>query len=723
MDARGSAHAPVTEHMDSSADESVTCDILPALYALDEMLERAVAATQAAWANDAASERFRGLYIGGAEIERLLQQTTAESTAPAAASLPDRAAACSPLRKLRELYPLTTFDLAVVIIALAPELDLRYERLYGYLQDDVTRKRPTVDLVLKLLCASPQEKLQRRSHFVPEAPLLRHAILRLFSDADPQQAPLLAHSLKLDPQILHWLIGQKGLDTRLSGCCHLTHGRNPLPRFAVPSGVKHALPRFFAADYSQCALLLQFRGANKSWMCFAAEAAAAEHHFSLLISDLSACTDSSLEENISLVLREASFQSAIAYFEPADARLHTLLSRTLARNAGLAITASENGETCSWIEGCNVITVDFDHLDLKQRRACWQQGLTQQGLETDGATLDALAARYPLGFEQIRQAIAEGYAKARWRQAASESDGWGVAPRPQPDELYAAARAQSGPQLAAVARKLEPIYSWDDLVVPSSIRNQLHEICQRVTHKEHVLHTWGFDKKLSLGKGATALFAGPSGTGKTMAAEVIANEVKLDLYKIDLAGVVSKYIGETEKNLDRIFSAAEGTNAILFFDEADALFGKRSEVRDSHDRYANIEISYLLQKMDTYQGTAILASNLRQHMDESFIRRLAFTVLFPFPDETHRLRIWKGIWPLETPLAEDLDFDYLADRFKLSGGNIKNIALAAAFLAAQDRGVVHMSHLLRGVEREYQKMGKSISIEDLTTEAARVVVS
>ena len=240
--------------------------------------------------------------------------------------------------------------------------------------------------------------------------------------------------------------------------------------------------------------------------------------------------------------------------------------------------------------------------------------------------------------------------------------------------------------------------------------------CQRITHKEHVLNTWGFDQKLSLGKGATALFAGPSGTGKTMAAEVIANEVKLDLYKIDLAGVVSKYIGETEKNLDRIFSAAEGTNAILFFDEADALFGKRSEVRDSHDRYANIEISYLLQKMDAYQGTAILASNLRQHMDESFIRRLAFTVLFPFPDEAHRLSIWKGIWPLQTPLAEDLGFDYLADRFKLSGGNIKNIALAAAFLAAQDGGVVQMSHLLRGVEREYQKMGKNVSAEELTSQ-------
>ena len=203
--------------------------------------------------------------------------------------------------------------------------------------------------------------------------------------------------------------------------------------------------------------------------------------------------------------------------------------------------------------------------------------------------------------------------------------------------------------------------------------------------------TWGFGRKLAQGKGVTALFAGPSGTGKTMAAEVIAGELGLDLYKIDLAGVVSKYIGETEKNLDRIFAAAEDANAILFFDEADALFGKRSEVRDAHDRYANIEIAYLLQKMEEYDGVAILATNLRSNLDEAFVRRLAFTVHFPFPDEADRRRIWRGIWPAATPLAADVDLDFLAAQFKLSGGNIKNIALAAAFLAAADGRPVAMA--------------------------------
>jgi SpoVK/Ycf46/Vps4 family AAA+-type ATPase len=280
-------------------------------------------------------------------------------------------------------------------------------------------------------------------------------------------------------------------------------------------------------------------------------------------------------------------------------------------------------------------------------------------------------------------------------------------------DLHAACRAQSGRKLGALSRKIEPRYTWPDIILPEDSLAQLREICQRVAQRHRVLGEWGFDRKLSLGKGVNALFAGPSGTGKTMAAEIIANELGLDIYQIDLSGVVSKYIGETEKNLDAIFMAAESANAILFFDEADALFGKRSEVRDSHDRYANIEISYLLQKMEAYEGVAILATNLRQNLDDSFVRRLAFTIHFPFPDEADRGRIWAGIWPAETPLDGEVDLGLLARQFKLSGGNIKNVALAAAFLAAEDGGVIKMPHLLQATRREYQKLGKPLSVAEL----------
>jgi SpoVK/Ycf46/Vps4 family AAA+-type ATPase len=215
-----------------------------------------------------------------------------------------------------------------------------------------------------------------------------------------------------------------------------------------------------------------------------------------------------------------------------------------------------------------------------------------------------------------------------------------------------------------------------------------------------------------VGKGVNMLFAGPSGTGKTMAAGILARELGLDLYKIDLSSVVSKYIGETEKNLSRIFQEAQHSDSILFFDEADALFGKRSEVKDAHDRYANIEIAYLLQRMDEYDGVVILATNLRNNIDEAFTRRMHATIDFLFPDEDYRRRIFEGIFPKQAPLSPNIDFAFLARQFKLTGGNIKNVALHAAFLAAEDGKVIGMTQLMRATKREFQKMGRLCSKAD-----------
>jgi SpoVK/Ycf46/Vps4 family AAA+-type ATPase len=257
-----------------------------------------------------------------------------------------------------------------------------------------------------------------------------------------------------------------------------------------------------------------------------------------------------------------------------------------------------------------------------------------------------------------------------------------------------------------LAHHIQPVYTWDDIILPPDPLVQLREICYAVQYRPTVYTQWGFEQKLSRGKGTNAIFTGPSGTGKTMAAEIIANELGLDLYKIDLSAVVSKYIGDTEKNLERIFHEAQTSNAILFFDEADALFGKRSEVKDAHDRYANIEIAYLLQRIEEYDGIVILATNMKKNMDEAFVRRMQFTLEFPFPEEADRLRIWSKIWPTETPRGDDLDLAFMARQFKLTGGNIKNIALAAAFLAAADSSRVKMAHLIQATKREYQKMGK-----------------
>jgi SpoVK/Ycf46/Vps4 family AAA+-type ATPase len=306
----------------------------------------------------------------------------------------------------------------------------------------------------------------------------------------------------------------------------------------------------------------------------------------------------------------------------------------------------------------------------------------------------------------------------RWRALTCENDSEESANGDRDgqlsaDDLFAAARAQCGHELEALAMRVTPRQRWSDLVLPDDALRQLREICDRVACRETVLERWGFARRLTYGAGVNALFSGPSGTGKTMAAEVMAGELGVDLFRVDLAGVVSKYIGETEKNLDRVFSAAVDANGIVFFDEADALFGKRSEVRDSHDRYANIEISYLLQKMEQFDGIAILATNLRGNLDDAFVRRLAFAVHFPFPEVDLRERIWRGIWPSAAPVDPELDVAFLARQFPLSGGHIKNIAVAAAFLAAKRGSRVEMRDVVHATRREYQKLGKTLSAAEL----------
>ncbi|HWC29487.1 MAG TPA: ATP-binding protein, partial [Dehalococcoidia bacterium] len=251
-----------------------------------------------------------------------------------------------------------------------------------------------------------------------------------------------------------------------------------------------------------------------------------------------------------------------------------------------------------------------------------------------------------------------------------------------------------------------------DIVLPDDRLAQLQEIANQVLYQHVVYEEWGLARKSNLGRGVAALFAGQSGTGKTMAAEVIANDLGLDVYKIDLSGLVSKYIGETEKNLARVFEEASDTNAILFFDEADAVFGKRSEVRDSHDRYANIEVSYLLQKMEEYDGIVVLATNLRSNLDEAFLRRMRAIVEFPFPEVEDRLRIWQRTISSTAPLAPDVDLAFMARQFRIAGGNIRNIVLLAAFLAASQDKDIGMSHMIQGAKREYQKLGRLIAESD-----------
>jgi AAA+ superfamily predicted ATPase len=372
--------------------------------------------------------------------------------------------------------------------------------------------------------------------------------------------------------------------------------------------------------------------------------------------------------------------------EPAE-RARVL--RVLEQRTFRAVIAAPNRTAALALGDRTVLLVDAPPPTFAERRQAWAD------LSGTRETGD-VAAKFRLSIGQIVEA-------AEVARLAATADGRAA---PTPDELDLGARQASSSRLGELAARLEPGYRWDDLVMPERQRELLQSISAYLRHRDRVLSDWGYEKAVARTQGLKVLFAGESGTGKTMAAQVLAAQLGLEIFRVDLATIVSKYIGETEKNLDRIFGAAEGSNAILFFDEADALFGKRSEVSDSHDRYANIEVAYLLQKMEGYAGAVILATNFRRNIDDAFVRRLDFVIDFPFPEAEDRRRIWELLLPAEAPRADDIDLDFLAERFKLSGGAIRNCSLSAAFQAADDGGVIAMRHLVRAVAQEYGKQGR-----------------
>jgi hypothetical protein len=339
----------------------------------------------------------------------------------------------------------------------------------------------------------------------------------------------------------------------------------------------------------------------------------------------------------------------------------------------------------------SMVTLTVFTPDFFTRRRLWESQLDGA---LAGVDLNELAGRFRLTGSEIDRSATQAFA---W------SDTYGDGSEPQLSDFFSASRQQSTGEMAGLAERVESIYSWEDLVLPAAVRSQLLSLEHWVRYRYVVYDTWEFSNRVMLGRGLVVLFSGASGTGKTMAAGILARNLELDLYRIDLSQVVSKYIGETEKNLGRIFDAAQSTNAVLFFDEADALFGKRSEVKDAHDRYANIEVSYLLQRMEAYEGIAILCTNFRQNLDQAFARRLHMIVEFPQPGVSDRERIWRLLLP-ETVPQDDLDFRFLARQFSLTGGNIKNCVLTAAFQAAAEESPISMRHVVSAIARELQKM-------------------
>ena len=683
--------------------------LLEALRRLDALLVGAVDAAAETFGADAAADPYRGLVIGPDEVSRLLSRDPGEPVL--AGGLPDEAHGRT-LEWLAHAFDLIPFDLDLLLIAAAPEIDLRYERLFGYLQDDVARRRPSVDLALNLLCADAADRMAARARVAPDSPLRRHGLLHLLIDPAQPYQPLLAQALQMDGQVLRLLLDESTLDPRIAECAHLADQDRSMADLLLDPRTREALPRA-AADWarSEPAPRLYFHGPADAGQRRAAAALAAEAGRSLLIVDLAnaAQAEAPIAEIVRIAFREAWFRGTAIFLAGVDAvrgedgnRLRAALAREVARSRVPTVLSGRD----PWLPASDeseppagVVPVPFPVPAMPTRLRSWQVALTAAGLSVDEPVVEALAGQYRLTDSQVREAVASARHRIDWASGTPAVD------------LFVAARAQSGHELGTLARKIEHVHTWEALVLPEDTMAQLGEIAGRVRQRQQVLEDWGFERLVPLGQGTCALFGGPSGTGKTMAADVVAGELRLDLYAIDLATVVSKYIGETEKNLQRIFDAARTANAVLFFDEADAIFGKRSEVRDAHDRYANIEIAYLLQKMEEYDGIAILATNLRENLDDAFLRRLHFVVEFPVPDEAHREKIWRRFIPPQAPL-DAIDYAFLARQFRLAGGNIKNIVVAAAYLASANGGRIGMPHVVRAAWREHRKIGRALSASD-----------
>jgi len=605
------------------------------------------------------------------------------------------------LMQLATRLQLNRFEYDALLIALAPAVDVRYEQIYGYLHGDMTRRYATANLILDLLCAPGPERLLHLTTLGPTANLRRQRLIDTVMEPGLPQPSLLNQALAVDGGLVQWLLGGQLPHPSLAACATLQ--MLPLLAAAELNAAQHA-----ALDrLSGQGAVLVLHGRDASAQDAAAAHLAALAHQPLLTLNLARLQQengATLAFGVRTFLRDAWLGNALACITHWDACLADdsapeELVALIDQHPGPVVMAgrrrwrfADSVHTRPWFE------LACDGPGYTQRRTLLAQWLDADPLTPStlsAGDIDALAGRFDLTIGQWRAAIATAQNQAAQEDAALTLDAIGRA-----------ARTLSSLCLTTLAHKIEPRYGWDDLILPGDQVERLREIVQMVQGRPVVWDVWNAGAKLAAGRGVAVLFAGPPGTGKTMAAEVIAHALGLDLYRIDLADLVSKFIGETEKNLERIFDDAEHSNAILFFDEADAIFGKRSEVKDAHDRYANIEISYLLQRIEVYNGITVLATNLRANLDDAFTRRMQMIVDFPFPDEAQRVRIWQALLPTHVARSDDLDLELLARRFKLAGGSIRNIILHGLLLAAATQQPLAMPHLLHGARRELQKMGR-----------------
>ncbi len=583
----------------------------------------------------------------------------------------------SALDSLSQTFNLAPFDADVLLLVLAAQVDLEFGARLGDMQARSRSGHVRLGDIAPLLAADASVQPSARARLSPDAALRRFCLV----EVEGRGASAI---LSLDERIAALIQGQDFVDPRLAGLFRI------VPSMPVTSDL-HALsealsPKIAIAPRPSAVLV----GPKRSGRRAVAQEIAAQFGLTLAEIDLTflPATPGEWRALLPLISREAALlrlgllvdSNPDTKGEEGASTAPQFAREAAQRLDALVLILSE--EPVAALSA--YISVRLPPLTAAERMELWRAALPQ-----GEQWLGLIADHFAFGPVEIAWVAAQFHAK-----------------RPDPAAVWASCRDHAGSRLDGLAQRLEPRRSWDSIVLPAPVLAELHAVAAQVRHRPTVYGEWGYDALLPRGRGVSVLFAGPSGAGKTLAAEIIAHELSLDLYCIDLAGVVSKYIGETEKNLKSIFDAAEESGAVLFIDEADALFGKRSEVKDSHDRYANVEVSYLLQRMESYAGLAILATNLKNHIDFAFMRRIRNVIDIPFPDFAHRLQIWRKSFPEAAPL-DGIDFERLAS-LEIAGGNIVVVATNAAFLAAAEGSAIAMRHIAQAARAEFRKLDRTL---------------
>ena len=629
------------------------------------------------------NESFLGLFLSDEDADDILRELTGEiagtdTTLDAAIAamqirIANRLAATDrmlPLARLCGAFGLSGPAFEIILGAAAPALDDRFGRVYGFLNDDMGRRGFTLAIAVRMLAEAALDMPALRQLLAPDAALRANCLVRAVG---PE--PLAMQTLTVDERIVDLLLDQAPDATALpmmpvlgnAAWAHLTELVDRIVDAPLPVSVDLSAKADAGLLAAGMASRLGLGVRVFDWRTWAVKPV---EPFADAFA--TALRDARLDATLPLLIG----------FDSAPAPIQASIAEILTSPAILSAPAALHWHAA----GLKTVEVTPPPAPVTARAAVWNATLAEPGLAAE------MAGFYDLPSHEIADLVAH---------AARLGGDPALA-------LRRTAKRRAGQPMAAIAERIETGFSFDDLVLGKATLQQLGDFTAWRQHGTTVLADWGLGPVFGKSTGATALFLGPSGTGKTMAASVIANTLELELYRVDLAGVISKYIGETEKNLDRVFDAAHRADVVLFFDEADALFGKRSEVSDAHDRYANIEVSYLLQRMESFGGTAILATNLGQNLDEAFLRRIDAVIEFQAPQRADRLRLWQRLQQTGAPLADDVNLAVLAERFELTGGEIRNCCLSAAHLAAAEANPIAMRHLMRAVGREYVKTGKPL---------------